>query len=158
MFQLSWRMRLLSSPLLLSRICFLVGYSHAEAFPTLPYVTVGNTFIWLWSWPRDLVVCDSCRLAEQSWSSISFSSPSILFFSLVASILLLVSESRLDCRESIAHCCFFLISEKHSGGKHHIFKLRKITCYVCNSLVGCGNKTLKNLIINKIRLKGLYIL
>lgn len=54
-------------------------------------------------------------LACSSWISMSFRSPSILFFILRASAWPLASASRLACSDSTARACFFLDGTYDSG-------------------------------------------
>lgn len=67
-----------------------------------------STFICVCKTRADLVASAACLLAWLSWISISLRSPSIFFFSRMASFLLRASESSVDCSESMARCWFLL--------------------------------------------------
>lgn len=97
MFPLSWRVWFVSPLLLLNTICWLVGF-HDQRHSPPPYYNLKIPWFQSEVGPETWL-----PLTQLSWSSISLRTPSMFLFSWVASILLLVSESRLDCRESIAH-------------------------------------------------------
>ena len=83
----------------------------------------------------------------------------MFLFSRVASILQRASESRLDCRESIAHCCFFLILEYIQGGKSCTQVEKGYLLCTHNSLRIREKLKIQDrfCVINKMSLKGLHL-